>query len=81
MPYAKKPTKLSFAPAVMDTKNGLTNIFGLTAFTQTLGSVYAPANVCVPEIILANDRTTEKVPYIVVSTMDDNAFISRVVAV
>lgn len=81
MPYAKKPTTLSFAPAVMDTKNGLTNIFGLTAFTQTLGNVYAPANICVPEIILANDRTTEKVPYIVVSTMDDNAFISRVVAV
>lgn len=80
LPFAKKPTKFNLAPGYVDVKNGLTNIFGILAFTQTLGGAYAPANICVPEIVLANDKTTEKVPYVVVSTMDDNALISRVVA-
>ena len=79
IPFVKEPAKTSFAPAMLDTKNGDTNIFLIQAMAG-VASGYIPTNICVPEVVLANDRTTEKCPFVIVSTMDDYALVRRVIA-
>lgn len=79
IPFVKEPAKTSFAPAMLDTKNGDTNIFLIQAMAG-VSSGYIPTNICVPEVVLANDRTTEKCPFVIVSTMDDYALVRRVIA-
>ena len=78
IPFVKEPAKTSFAPAMLDTKNGDTNIFLIQAMSG-VASGYIPTNICVPEVVLANDRTTEKCPFVIVSTMDDYALVRRVI--
>lgn len=81
MPFAKKPTSVSFAPGVIDAgAGGDTNIFLLHTLIGTLDTSYTTSNVCIPEIVLANDTTTKKLPYVIVNTMDDYALGCRVVA-
>ena len=79
IPFVKEPAKTSFAPAMLDTKNGDTNIFLIQAMSG-VASGYIPTNICVPEVVLANDRTTEKCPFVIVSTMDDYVLVRRVIA-
>ena len=78
IPFVKEPAKTSFAPAMLDTKNGDTNIFLIQAMSG-VASGYIPTNICVPEVVLANDRTTEKCPFVIVSTMDEYALVRRVI--
>ena len=81
MPFAKKPASLSFAPGVVDAgAGGDTNIFLLHTLTGTLDTSYITSNVCIPEIVLANDMTTKNAPYVIVNTMDDYALGCRVIA-
>ena len=79
LPFKNYSGGVDFTSKKLDVTNGNSSVFTLLTAPTESGE-YSPARVCIPHVVVQQDKTTDTLPFIITSTVSGSQLARRIIA-